>query len=115
MKHSDFYTKVSELKAKEQEKLKEAVMLRGGSYEWGEEEEKPIVAVNIGGCCPHPADIEISKVSIGKYGEVILCGTEKEVCESPDFTPDDVFAGHLSHIIDYIPEINGTGDSCGGY
>lgn len=115
MKHTDFYSKVEEIKRQEQRELIEALKAHGGSYSWYNEETKefadeyPCIAVNVDGTFPNPTDVIIHSVSI--YNNSLhFVGTDKDYGNSVDFEADDVFAGHLSYIIDLIPETNTVDD-----
>ena len=66
----------------------------------------PIIAVNVNSICPNPMDMDIYKVSI-QGGILKIYGEDKEYGNDVPLNPEDVFAGHLSSIIDYIPA---TGD-----
>lgn len=112
MKHTDFFARTRAIKAEEYKELYAAVRLYGDSYEWKSEEEHPIIAVNMDGILPSPADVEIYKVSI-LNGRLRLYGVEKEYGNEVDFQPDEAFAGHLSSIIDYLPPVNGVDDVTG--
>ena len=108
MEHTDFSARIRAIKAAEYKELQAAVELHGGLYEWNlRNPEHPVIAVNLNGIIPFPADVRIYKVYIRK-GVLKLCGVEKECGEEVKFQPDEVFAGHLSTIIDYLPPINGT-------
>lgn len=113
MKHTDFFARTKAIKAEEYKELYAAVKLHGDSYKWKPEEEHPIIAVNMDGILPLPADVEIYKVSI-KNGRLKLYGIVKEYGNEVDFQPDEAFAGHLSSIIDYLPPVNGVDDVTGG-
>jgi len=56
-----------------------------------------------------PEVVEIQDVSIVD-GVLKLSGYEKEFGTSVEFEPDDAYAGQLSSIIDYLPDINGISD-----
>lgn len=105
MKHTDFYKLTKEIKLQEQSELKAALKHLGGSYEWNidnDDVEYPIIAVNVGGMCPNPTDVEIYKVQI--VDDMLeIRGVDKESGDEVEFEPCDVFAGHLSYIIDYLP------------
>lgn len=111
MKHSDYQAKVNELKALEHEELKRAIEAHGGSYEWDSENggSYPIIAINSNKSEPEPQDIEITKVSIVD-GQLKISGVDNKYGEPIKFDTDDIFAGHLSFIIDYIPATNEVSD-----
>lgn len=108
MQHTDFFARIRAIKTEEYKELQAAVELHGGIYEWDlRNPEHPVIAVNLNGIIPAPADVRIYKVYIRK-GMLKLCGVEKEYGEEARFQPEEVFAGHLSTIIDYLPPINRT-------
>lgn len=117
MKHTDFYARVQEIKRKEQQELCRALEAHGGSYSWWnteeecfkEDEEHPIIAVNVNGIFPNPTDIEIRAVSVDN-GFLSFVGEDKENGDLVDFQAWDVFAGHLGYVIDLIPNVNGIDD-----
>jgi hypothetical protein len=109
MKHSDFGSLVEEVKEKEYQELYKAIEVHGGSCKWDEDEEHPIIAANPKSCSS-PIDIEVIEVSI-RDGMLVLFGYEKGECwYEMEFEANDVFAGHLSHIIDYIPAVEDVKD-----
>lgn len=109
MKHTDFYSKIQAIKEQELIELKKAVKAHGGSYKWDDDNSRPIIAVNINNCCPNPQDVEIIKVAI--VNNVLkIWGEDKEYGYPVDFNVHDVFAGHLSYIIESIPSIGETTD-----
>lgn len=102
MEHTDFFKKVRAIKAEEIKELCAAIKLHGGTYEWDiDNEEHPIIAVNLDGIIPSPADVRICKMQITN-GILKLYGIEKEFGNEVKFQPDEAFAGHLSSIIDYM-------------
>lgn len=111
MKHSDYQAKVNEFKALECEELKLAIEAHGGCYEWDSENDGsyPIIAVNSNKIEPEPQDIEIIKVAIVD-GQLKISGVDKVYGEPVKFDTDDIFAGHLSFIIDYIPATDEVSD-----
>lgn len=114
MKHTDFYTLVQDIKRKEQEELCKALEAHGGSYSWVNSEgdyitDYPIIAVNVDGICPNPTDVNIHSVYVDN-GCLNFVGEDKESGEPIDFKACNVFAGHLSYIIDYIPETDTVKD-----
>ena len=108
MKHTDFYSLVEKIKQQEYDELMAAVKAHGGCYKWDDDSEKPIIAVNVDSCCPNPTDIEVCSVSTD--GGLKIDGVDKTEGYPVEFQAGDVFAGHLSYIIDYLPEINSVGD-----
>ena len=102
MKHTNFHSLVEKIKQQEYQELMLAVQAHDGRYKWNDDTERPIIAVNVDGNYPYPDDIEITEVSIVD-GILVLKGEDKEFGNSVDFKPPDVFAGHLSFIIDYLP------------
>ena len=109
MKHTDFYSLVEKIKQQEYDELMAAVKAHGGCYKWDEDSEKPIIAVNVDSCCPNPTDIEVCSVSIID-GMLKIDGVDKTEGYPVEFQAGDVFAGHLSYIIDYLSEINDVDD-----
>lgn len=103
MKHTDYQAKVNELKALEREELKRAIEAHGGSYEWDSENggSYPIIAINSNKSEPEPQDIEVTRVTIVD-GQLKISGVDNKYGEPVKFDTDDIFAGHLSFIIDYI-------------
>lgn len=111
MIHTYFYDIISSIKKQEYNELYRAVEAHGGSYKWDwKSDDIPTIAVNITkDCYPNPTDVDILSVSIVD-GMLKLEGVEKEWRYEVDFEPTDVFAGHLSYIIDCIPAIDSISD-----
>jgi hypothetical protein len=109
MKHTDFYTLRERIKTLEIEELRQAVIAHGGTYEWDENTDRPIVAMNPDNCAPGPMDVEITKVCI-IGNELVIEAVDKSMGSLEDCTLDDIFDGQISYIIDLIPEINGIDD-----
>ena len=111
MKHSDFSQLIHAIKKREYDELYRAVEAHGGIFAWWDEEtesfkediEHPIIAVNAEGLYPNPVDVEVRSVEIYK-GTLCIEGEDKEYGNRMEFEPSDAFAGHLSFIIDLIPE-----------
>lgn len=105
IKHTDFYSMVRCLKRMEYKELYDAVNAHGGSYTWnlGNTDSYPIIAVNLDGISPSPVDVCVSKVYIDSKNNLQIKGVDKEYGNECDFSYYDVFAGYLSYIIDYIP------------
>lgn len=104
MKHTDFFARTRAIKRQEYQELYLAIKAHGGLYEWNtEDEDYPIIAVNVDCICPNPTDVCVTKVYINEDDELKLEGEDKEFGEKINFKWDDVFAGHLSSIIDYLP------------
>ncbi|NDV63999.1 hypothetical protein [Bacteroides sp. 224] len=102
MKYTDFYAQIEEIKRKECNELYKAVEAHGGSYEWEDgEEDYPIIAIY--STIPEPIDVNVEKVYI-ENGALNIVGEDKERGDKIQFQPDEVFVGHLSYIIGYIPE-----------
>ena len=104
MKHTNFQSKVNEIKALERIELERAVEAHGGSYDWrkGNDVCRPIIAINPDRCEPGPQDVEIFKVEI-LNGHLKITGLDNKTREPIAFKIEDIVAGHLSFIIDYIP------------
>lgn len=84
MQHTDFFARIRAIKTEEYKELQAAVELHGGIYEWDlRNPEHPVIAVNLNGIIPAPADVRIYKVYIRK-GMLKLCGVEKEYGEEQD-------------------------------
>lgn len=105
MGHTDFFNIVRKIKQMEYSELYAAIKAHGGSYEFDlyDDDHYPIIAVNVDCICPNPTDVCVRKVYIDKNNILQLEGEEKEYGEKIDFQWSDVFAGHLSSIIDYLP------------
>lgn len=106
MKHTDFWPEIQDIKRRELNELLECLKQYDGSYSWlngdgGLMDDSPIIAVNYGGCCPNPIDVCVEWVE-AHQGGVEIHGVEKEYGTEVICTNEDVFAGHLSAIIDYI-------------
>lgn len=104
MEHTDFYCLVRRIKQMEYKEVFDAIQAHGGSYEWDIENDDnyPIIAVNISSIYPNPMDMIITKVYI-EDNVLYLNGVDKEWGNPIDFAYDEVFAGHLSYILDYLP------------
>lgn len=104
MEHTDFYALTRRIKQIEYNELRDAIVAHGGSYEWNMEAgDYPIIAVNVDSICPNPMDINVTKVYV-KNDNVFIEGEGKEYGEHVDFSCEDVFTGHLSYILDLLPE-----------
>lgn len=112
MKHTDFNSRLDDIKRQEIRELRQALEAHGGSYSWyndvtGEwQENYPIIPINYDGLYPNPMDINIRSVSIDELGHLDFVGEEKEYCNLVDFNEHDIFTGHISHITSAIPETN---------
>ncbi len=107
MIHTDFYQTTKEINHHEQTELKKAVEAHGGIYQWNEEDDHPIIAVNLSNV--GPLDVQITKVHL-KNGEIKLEGYGTDCGCDLEFGAEEPFAGHLSYIMDYMPQINGIND-----
>lgn len=105
MEHTDFHSLIGRIKQLEYKELFNAIQAHGGSYEWDLEsgDGYPIIAVNVDSICPTPMDIVITKAYI-ENGHLHLEGEDNESGSPVDFSCEDVFAGHLSYILHYLPE-----------
>lgn len=103
MKHTNFYALVQSVQNLEIKELRKAVKAHGGIYEWQEDEEKPIVAINPNSPDPHPFDVKITKVYLLNNW---LCveGADNQDSSPVEFLITDISVGHISFIIDYIPK-----------
>lgn len=107
MKHSDFYQKTKAIKEQEYAELYTAIKAHGNCYRWdlSAETDYPIIAVNVDGIFPNPADICVYKVSIENHA-LRIYGVDKEYGHEVDIKPEYAFAGHPSFIIDHIIPTN---------
>lgn len=104
MQYSNFHKMIDGIKKQEYAELKAAIEAHGGAYCWeiNGDNECPIIAVNLDGFAPNPEDVCISKVMVVD-DRLVIEGVDKELGFFVKFDPNDVFAGHLSCIIDYLP------------
>lgn len=102
MKHTDFHSLIRKIKEQERQELINAVIAHGGHYEWEDEGEKPIIAANAK-YWEDPIDVNITHVYVID-GDLRIYGEEKGSGTPVEIDPCDVFAGHISYIIDMIPE-----------
>jgi hypothetical protein len=112
MKHTNFYEKIEQIKQQEIVELIAALNAHGGKFQWPIEDddtERPIIAINPDSSYPEPTDVEVISVCVNS-GRLELTGIEKNDGYEISFTPEEVFAGHLSSIIDYIPETEDVKD-----
>lgn len=109
MKHTDFHSLIKKIKEQERKELIKAVIAHGGSYKWEDEGEKPIIAANV----KHwedPIDVYITHVYIID-GNLRIYGEAKESGVPVEIDPCDAFTGHISYIIDMIPELESIKDT----
>lgn len=112
MKHTDFNSRLDDIKRQEVRELRKALKAHGGSYSWyddvtGEwQENYPIIPINHEGLYPNPMDINIRSVSINELGHLEFVGEEKEYGNLMDFNERDIFTGYISHITSAIPDTN---------
>lgn len=110
MKHTNCQAIINEVKALEYEELKRAVEAHGGSYDWTIHDGcSPVIAINPECSEQEPVDIDVTKVVL-RNGSLEISGVDNTNGEPIDFDIDDIFAGHLSIITDYIPETNVVSD-----
>lgn len=102
MKHTDFYSIIRKIKEQERQELIKAVIAHGGSYKWEDEGEKPIIAANAK-YWEDPIDVNITHVYVIN-GDLRIYGEEKGSGTPVEIDSYDAFAGHISYIIDMIPE-----------
>lgn len=114
MKHSDFYKQYRELEALEREELKKAVLAHGGEFRFQTEDgesigdiQAPIVMAGDRHWDSN-CDCIITRVAVVNGGLEIY-GYDKEYGDK-EMWLDDVEFGHLSYIIDEIPETNEVKD-----
>lgn len=105
MKHTDFSAQIRTIKAQEYKELFAAVETHGGFYEWELSNEKCLILVFYANCIyPNPREINIYKACI-QDGVLKIYGKDREFGNDIQVRMEDVFAGHLSSIIDHIPPI----------
>ena len=111
MKHTDFFELEKRINQMEYDELYKAVEAHGGRYSWeeNEDDDPPIIAVNVDSCCPNPDDIIVTEVFI-EDGHLEIRGVDKTHENEVEFSTSDVFAGHLSAIIGYIPDTEEVND-----
>lgn len=108
MKHSDFYKQYRELEALEREELKKAVLAHGGEFRFQTEDGESIgdiqAPIVMAGDRHWESDCDciITRVAVVNGGLEIY-GYDKEYGDK-EIWLDDVEFGHLSYIIDEIPE-----------
>lgn len=108
MKHTDFYSKYREIEAQEREELKKAVLAHGGEFRFQTEDGEGIEGVQtpiiMAGDSHWEAncDCYITRVAVNN-GFLEIYGYDKEYGDG-EILLDDVEFGHLSYIIDEIPE-----------
>ena len=103
IQYSNFGSMIDAIKRQEYQEVKSAVEAHGGQYCWDVNASNyPIIAVNVNGYCPQPMDVCIKKVAIID-NRLELEGVDNEYGNPVKFSPSDVFAGHLSFIMDYLP------------
>ena len=111
MKHSNFYTLIQAIQNKEASELRAAVIAHGGKYIFDHDsDDYPIIAANPNSCNPNPIDVEVTEVVADSSGYIRVSGIEKMDRYNIDLNPSEIFAGHLSFIIDYIPETDTVKD-----
>jgi hypothetical protein len=112
MKYTNFFPIVNKIKSCEYQELYTAIKAHGGKFSWNmdEGEECPLIAVNVDNITPSPCDVYITCVEISSNNIIKIYGEEKEYGNEIKFQWDDVFAGHLSSIIGYLPAINEVND-----
>ena len=114
MRHSDFYKKYRELEALEREELKKAVMAHGGEFRFQTKDREEIEGVSApivmagDSHWDSNCDCIITRVAVVN-GHLEIYGYDKEY-GSEEMWLDDVEFGHLSYIIDEIPETEGAKD-----
>lgn len=111
MNHTDFYKLNQRIKKQEYDELFLAVQAHGGCYQWagGDDDEKPLIAVNPNSISPDPIDVFINKVEIVN-GFLEIYGRDKNNDNEVDFGPEDVFTEGLGYIIDCISETDKVSD-----
>lgn len=93
------YHMYQEVKAMEVAELRNKVISKGCSYEWTDEELKPIIAINEG----EPEDVYVNSVLVNKEtGFTTLHVKGKESGYERIITTNDVFYGHLDFVTSSI-------------
>lgn len=114
MRHSNFYQQYRKLEALEREELKKAVLAHGGEFRFqtedGENVEGVQMPIVMAGNRHWDAncDCYITRVAVVD-GILEIYGYDKEY-GNEEMRLDDVEFGHLSYIIDEIPETNDVKD-----
>ncbi len=114
MKHSDFYKQYKALEALEREELKKAVLAHGGEFRFKTEDGESIDGVNApivmagDSHWDSNCDCVITRVAVVD-GYLEIYGYDKEYGDE-EMWLDDVEFGHLSYIIDEIPETADVSD-----
>jgi len=70
----------------------------------------PINCYQVDSITPSPCDVYVTCVKISSDDILKIYGEEKEYGNEIKFQWSDVFAGHLSSFIDYLPAINEVSD-----
>jgi hypothetical protein len=103
MKHTNFFPQILKIKAQEKSELLAAVAAHNGDFSWGDEDEKPIVAINWGITNPRMMDVEVQRIAITKRNRLDIFGVESETGDLV-FSDLDVLVGNLSNITERILE-----------
>ena len=77
-----------------------------GSYTWGEDEDKPVIAVSIDSSEPAPCDMVIEAAVVNSEKYILLKGEDNQNGNQLECYSEDVFCEHLIFIIDYLPKNN---------
>lgn len=112
MNYTNFFSIVDKIKSCEYQELYTAIKAHGGKFSWNmdEGEECPLIAINVDSITPSPCDVYVTCVKISSDDILKIYGEEKEYGNEIKFQWSDVFAGHLSSIIDYLPATNEVSD-----
>lgn len=114
MKHSNFYQQYKKLEALEREELKKAILAHGGEFRFltedGEEIEGITAPIVMAGDSHWDSNCDciITRVAVVD-GYLEIYGYDKEYRDEELYL-DDVEIGHLSYIIDEIPETDDVSD-----
>lgn len=102
MKHTDFYHKCREIISLEYAELLDALKAHGNSYQWDEEGEMPVIAVNPSKFDGHPFDFTVNEASVIDDSTIVLSGENTEDGNEVVLNDlmMDVFVGQLSYITD---------------
>lgn len=114
MRHSNFYQQYRKLEALEREELKKAVLAHGGEFRFQTEDGENVEGVQMpivmagDSHWESNCDCYITRVAVVD-GILEIYGYDKEY-GNEEMRLDDVEFGHLSYIIDEIPETNDVKD-----
>ena len=106
MKCNNFDAVIKRLKTAEKDQLIAAVKAHGGSYHFNPDDdsvEKPIITFDTSDEFEGAQDVEIHDVYINENGKLVLSGRPTDdVTDIDGLDPDDVAAGHLHYVTEYM-------------